>query len=344
MSSLFDLQRSALFLPLIAATTTWADEAPTFSECAGPAKLAAPARDLPTAADRRRLRDCDSEALYYGIGAEADFVAARKCALIEAENPDPGPGIFGAGVLMMIYANGRGVPQDLDLARKYACAMWSAPAELTGRLDHLQRIADGDESTEPFDLCDDVTSGVMGGFCTAREERKSSVGRHDELTKIQASWSAPQLEAFRALRTAADGYFTESMNQEVDQSGTLRAAFMTEHGAALEDELLGMLREFETGKLPQGDAAAYATDDRELNAVYAKVLKAAAHEAGESFGPLGTIDPAGIRKVEVAWLRYRDAWVVFGASRYPPVAKAAWLGFLTRQRTKALKALMGDEP
>jgi uncharacterized protein YecT (DUF1311 family) len=105
-----------------------------------------------------------------------------------------------------------------------------------------------------------------------------------------------------------------------------------------------MLRDFEAGTLPEGDAASYQRDDRELNAVYAEVLKAATKKPGEEFSPLGTVDPSGIRATEVAWLRYRDAWAAFGAIRYPGVAKPAWLGYLTRQRTKALTSLLGNDP
>lgn len=330
----------ALFALIVQVGSVRADELPP--DCGDALALAVPVKDLPDAGDRLALRGCDSEALYYGIGVAKDDAAARKCALIEAESPDPNPGIFGAGVLMMIYANGRGVPRDLGLARKFACAMWSAPAELSGRLAHLRQLAEANDAGSPLDVCDDITSGVMGGFCAGREERRASVGRTAALSALQANWSAEQREAFRALRRAADGYFKASTNNEVDLSGTLRGAFMTEHEAALEGELLSMLRDFEAGRLPQGDAASYAADDRALNAVYVQVMKAAVHPAGQAWGPFGTIEPAGIRTAEIAWLRYRDAWAAFGAIRYPSVAKPAWLGYLTRQRTKALKALMGD--
>lgn len=42
---------------------------------------------------------------------------------------------------MQIYANGLGVPRNLELATEYACQIWSAPAESDGRVLHLQALA-----------------------------------------------------------------------------------------------------------------------------------------------------------------------------------------------------------
>lgn len=69
------------------------------------------------------LRHCDSEALYYGFAAPPDFPAALQCAYYERAHPKPSMGdpFYGPGVLMMLYANGKGVPRDYDLAIRFAC-------------------------------------------------------------------------------------------------------------------------------------------------------------------------------------------------------------------------------
>jgi hypothetical protein len=61
-----------------------------------------------TEAEQAALAGCDSEALYYGIGTPADPVKARQCAWLERGEHD---GMLrGEVILMMIYANGLGVP------------------------------------------------------------------------------------------------------------------------------------------------------------------------------------------------------------------------------------------
>jgi hypothetical protein len=62
---------------------------------------------------------CDAEASYYGIGRAADFVAARRCAFAQISNKEES--IFGGeDILMMIYANGKGVHANLTVAMTVA--------------------------------------------------------------------------------------------------------------------------------------------------------------------------------------------------------------------------------
>lgn len=97
----------------------WADEAsritqePEFAAskaiCRRLRDLDPPARDWPDPKTAATLSDCSSGSLYYGIDIPADPVHARQCALLETQRPGGNGGPFmGIGVLMMIYANGRG--------------------------------------------------------------------------------------------------------------------------------------------------------------------------------------------------------------------------------------------
>src|SRR5689334_9946518 len=85
--------------------------------CKTYAKADAPAADQPTADERRQLTRCDPVKLYFGIDTTADPVNARKCAYISRETGS-GDWIDGPSVLAMVYANGRGVTRNLDLALK----------------------------------------------------------------------------------------------------------------------------------------------------------------------------------------------------------------------------------
>ena len=142
--------RRPLLLVLIvmafpAAAVAAPGEGPSAAVCKRLEDRAPPAADRPTPAQARALKDCDSEALYYGEKGPPDFVKARLCAFQE---DDEGKGdsrtedVFaGQTILMQLYANGLGgVKRDLDQATAYACAIDGAPAEVDGRVQHLQAL------------------------------------------------------------------------------------------------------------------------------------------------------------------------------------------------------------
>jgi uncharacterized protein YecT (DUF1311 family) len=328
----------AALLSGLAATASAQGGADT-PACAALAKAAIPKADEPDAAARARLAGCDSQSLYYADGGKPDYVDARLCAYLERENGDQL--VFGgSSVLLMIYANGYGVARNLGLAKKFACETAGAPAELDGRLEHLDAMAKTPGKTEPFDLCDDVTSGYMMGFCASRAADAAKVDRDKRVVALTAAWSAGHRAAFANVRAAADAYFEAAVDGEVDMSGTARGAMAVGARESLEGALVDALTAFEQGALPRGDAAAFAAADKALNATYAATIKRYKTDSAE--GIAGTVTPDGIRDAERAWIRYRDAWVAFGAQKYPKVPADAWRTYFTQEREKALKELLGE--
>ncbi|HSX62186.1 MAG TPA: lysozyme inhibitor LprI family protein [Tahibacter sp.] len=307
--------------------------------CDALGKIAIPKADEPDAAARTRLAGCDSEKLYYAHGATPDYADARRCAFLERENGDEL--VFGgSAVLMMIYANGDGVPRNIALAKQFACAVQGAPAELDGRLQHLDELAKAGGKTERFDLCDDITSGYMMGFCADHAADAAEVGRDRRVAALTASWSADHRAALAPLRAAADAYFDAVVDGEVDMSGTARGAMAVGARESLENAFVESLTAFEQGRFPDGDAAAFAAADKALNAAYAATIKRYKSDSAE--GIAGTVTPDGIRNAERAWIKYRDAWGAFGAKKYPAVSADAWRAYFTREREKALKELAGE--
>ncbi|WP_394000878.1 lysozyme inhibitor LprI family protein [Luteimonas sp. WGS1318] len=289
---------------------------------------------------------CSAQALYYGAdGTRGDPVAARHCAYRErglgTETVSWDALFGGSGVLMMVYANGEGVPRDLALARRFACEYGGAPAELHGRLAHLQAIADA--GTGRLDICDHITSGMMAGVCARRDAGFARVVRDRKWQTLQADWTPAQHVAWRSLRAAADAYFDHAGRDEVDLGGTARGAFAVQAREALESRLIEDVGAFERGGRPTQTAADLAALDRELNAVYRRTRAdlqagAAAHE----YSLFGTVDADGVRETQRAWLRYREAWVSFAATRWPDAAADVWRAWLTHARTGALDAITGD--
>ena len=332
--------RLALGLLLISliAPTSAADQWPYEAECRKWAEVAIPQQDIGTAP-----ADCDTRALYYGDdghGHGSDDAAARQCAYRMRATGDRAA-FDGSALLMMLYANGRGVARNIPLAKRFACEFEGAPAEVAGRLAHLDAIAEGKDKA-PFDVCDDITSGMRGGICAARDADFARAARSERWTALQADWTPAQRSALAALHKAADAYFDSASRNEEDMSGTARGALAVDAYERLDIALLRAVERFETGARPDEKAADFPAADKALNAAYRRTLAVLnADKDDGAFGEHGTIRPEGIRETERLWLRYSDAWVAFAATRYPDTAADAWRAWLSRLRAKALSEIAG---
>lgn len=278
------------------------------------------------------LGACDAEQLYYGIGIPPDPERARTCALSHVgENPDP---FDGAGLLAMSYANGRGGARDLDLAIHYACRMGGAQAEMAGRIERLMRIRAGEESASGFSVCDDATSGFLAGRCAVHEQRIVEADRDARLAALALQFDDGEKQAFAELRTAAETYATESGGGEIDQTGTMRAAFVTARQDEVRSAFTTLLFMLEARRAP-APGVDFADIDARLNAIYQGIM--AAHFPFADMP--GGITPDGIREAERAWLAYRDAWVAFAEARHPWLDTGVLKAHLTQERTAFLKQL-----
>jgi hypothetical protein len=232
-----------------------------------------PEADRPDAVARRSLKDCDSEALYYGIGRPADPVRARQCAFVEAEG-DEGGVFWGRTMLMTIYANGRGAKRDLDVATHLACGIEGAPMESHGRVTRLAELKAKDWKGQDFHFCDDVTSGLAMGHCESHEARMAGARREAALAAMTRGWTASEKQAFARLRTAHEAYAEAHGSGEVDLSGTARAAMAIAAEESLRDELVEVLERLRSGRALPASAARLAAEDAALNAAYRKRLQA----------------------------------------------------------------------
>ena len=295
--------------------------------------------ELPAESQTQPDKDCDSDSL---IG-EKQYEAARRCAWAERAVGEAEMTMFGGSAsLLAIYANGLGVPRDYALARRFACDAGGAYAEVENRLEHLAAMEAGTDQ-EPLDFCDDITSGYMMGFCAQREAWKARPLREETWKALLAAWPPEHREAWNVLHAAAQAFFEARIAGEVDASGTGRAAFIVAEEEALAIALLESVQRFERGELPQADEAQFAEADRRLNEAYGRARAAAKfEEPGVMFGPLGTTTPEGIRDAERAWIKYRDAWVTFGAVRWPAVSAVAWRHWATVERERQLRELVGE--
>lgn len=297
----------------------------TASAMSQAAPIACPAADAKIPDVSASHDGCNALDTYYKTlrSKRPDWQTVYRCAKQERDD----------AVLMMLYANGYGVRRDIDRAIAHACRVDGAVAETTPRIEHLQRIKAGQEKG-PFDLCDDVTSGMMTGFCATVAEAAAGMERNDALVRLAARFTPGQRKQFAALRHATDA-FAQASEAETDMSGTGRLAMVVEARATVQDGLLADLRAAEGGKLPAGTEVAFTAADKALNDTYRKVM--ALSTSGEGRIGYTTVTKDGIRTTQRSWIAYRDAWSAFAQARYPSVPAAAWKNRLTERRTAQLR-------
>lgn len=302
--------------------------------CRGLEGTSLPQADRPDPAEAASLKGCSSEKLYYGIGMPADPARARQCAVLEQDAPDASSAFSGDAMLMTIYANGVGATRNFDLATVLACRLDGAPAEEDGRVKHLAALKAGHWTGHDFSFCDDITSGYAMGECAAHDAAMADAKRQRQLDGMTAGWSEADRHAFAALQKAEQDFVRARADNEVDQSGTARAALSIGEAQTGQDDFLAMLRTLSAGKAPAFAARQLAQADARLNTAYRRI------QATRDTTAWGTVTREGIRATQRAWLRYRDAWVEFAATKYPSVASDSVLTWLTEKRSAALEEFL----
>jgi uncharacterized protein YecT (DUF1311 family) len=268
---------------------------------------------------------CDASGLYYqkrsqAVTSPAEWKTVRECALARGDN----------AVLMMLYANGFGVPRDTDIAIHYACSLdFAAKAEMEGRVAHL---ANGLPAGAVFDQCDDITSGRMEAVCADIRHSQAGRVRAARLDRVARAMPASALPAFRKLRAAAEAY-ASAASAEVDMQGTAAAALAIEHEEKLREQFTRAVLDVLDNKLAAHPPADTARLDGALNAAYQTLMNAPGR-IGDS-----TIERSDVRKVERLWLAYRDAFVAFRSHLPAGPAPDDITALLLEQRIAALKKL-----
>jgi len=289
-----------------------------------------------------QLSNCDSEALYYGFGSKPDYAAALQCAWYERAHPDTVSANMnrGVGVLTMLYANGRGTPKNIELAMQFACEQqWAAPAEMMGRLEHLNSIKDGRPQDPPFDMCDDGTSGLSMGKCAEVQQRFADAERDKKLGAITAKLTPAQRRLYDRVRAAEETFENMRTWSELDLSGSARVMFQLSDQGKLRDQFLINLQRFSKEDIPEATAADVKNLDSQMNTLYQKIM-----QAPEDTFSLGTVRREGIRDTQRAWLKLRDAWMEFAKSAYPRLTADRVMAQLIRLRLNQLRLLPIELP
>ncbi len=321
------------------------------SICSAARAAVIPTGDFPNSADRVRLKDCNPLLLYYGDphdtkGLTPNYGDARKCAYLAREhdfkwtrfdnfkvigNPNDGITNEPLETLSLIYAKGDGVALDLDLALRFACEKdegWEVDDEIQ-TLDWLK--------SNPGWSYEGICGLASPTFnpCAGLDLVPKWQGFNRRLQAFMAHSSLRQSQALEVLSQAEKGYFWLD-NVDYDNPRDMGGP---EHDFEMQEGLLESL-EAAQKKPPYYTDADSRRADADLNRTYRQALKA----SDEYFTKVGldTGEPRTERlhDTERAWLKYREAWVAFGALRWPQVSAVSWRTWLTRQRTAELKYLL----
>jgi len=307
------------------------------STCSGRVGALQPPRaELPGAADRTRLKGCESVLLYYGTEVFPPNPGdARLCAYIELQADDDGPSVPPASILMALYANGDGVARNPDMARHFACM-------LGGNAGDSERIAQRlDESTRAgkrVDPCDATGAWPTADICFGYQYGGDLARAGRDIAAIAARWPATQQKVFVPLKAAADAYERNRGHAEINNGDPSDTQLYFEVG--FRQEFRDALKAVEgSAPLGEGDAAAL---DRDLNAAYRKVMKKVEQVRADNGMVFANLTVASLRDVERSWLAYVDAWEHFRMMAYPHVPAERLRSMLVRQRTAALAAMCGE--
>jgi hypothetical protein len=318
-----------LFLTGNAFSMAWAQlnvmDPQTKQECERVKDVPFPEKDRPTAAEAKELANCVSEDLYFGFGQPADPVKARKCAFVEMDQQSSRP-FAGKAILMMLYANGRGVDRNFDLAIRLACEVGGAPGDVAGNVHQLMRYKSANWKGTGFNICDHSSGRSLYEQCANLDERFESVKREQHLKEITSKWSERDRQAFQPLQAAAEKYFKAHATQEVDLQSTIEV----HEEEFMKNGFVDTLDKFEQGELPQFSAQQVKDADADLDRIYGAIEA----KAGMRWG---TVTPESISKVEELWKPYRDAWVAFGKEKFPKVDAANWKAWGAQQRAQLLE-------
>jgi hypothetical protein len=315
----------AIFLPAAAFSQNALSDPGALKLCAEVKDVALPTTDRPTAEETKALAGCVARELYFGFDKTPDSVAARKCAYLEMDRGNNEP-FAGKTILMMVYANGKGVARNLDLALKLGCEVPGSAGDVAGRVHQLARFKQANWKGDNFSVCDHSADRHMYRECAILDYRFDHLEREKTLDDMAAKFTVAQRKAFQSLRQEAAAYFKVEAAKGINLTGTHE---IQENGF-LERGFMSILQQLAGGDLPKFSAKEATEAEAAMNADYDKAL-------ARKRDSTSNLTPEGLKETHQAWVRYREAWLKFGKARYPGVSEVSWKAWAAQQREELLQ-------
>jgi hypothetical protein len=299
------------------------------------------------------VNECESRSIYYESTEHRDDARARQCAFREMQQGSSHL-IADRAVLAMIYANGRGVPRNTLLAKKFLCELSDTltPLDLAALLDVVDHIAADPKATPELDVCanprpqgfdtqaDFADGANLGDEC--RDFGHDIVERDSQRSMRQTlqRWNAAARTAFtNDTLPATERLLEAARTHEYDGDG---AFSVLDAGRWWQDlrqhQLYAIVAAVDQGDSPAASAQTLA-DAEGAMASTLQSLRTTARAASRNGRLYGTVAMNGVEQVQQHWLACRDAWLRTAALQWPSADTTPLRLQLTRLRVSQLKAL-----
>jgi uncharacterized protein YecT (DUF1311 family) len=174
------------------------------------------------------------------------------------------------------------------------------------------------------------------GFECAERDLAIEKRRFDSLSKSVEQRSPEERVAYNALIASFTAFVDAHVATEGCKGGTYCGVINENDRAVINRNFLVMAEGFVKDGFPSFTEDDLARDDAALNAAYQAEFSSLPAGCPAPDPIVGCLSQADLRDTERAWIRYRDAWVIYGRLRWPQVTSTSWLTYLTLQRTKQL--------
>lgn len=333
--------------------------------CRQVSKLQFPKNDLPTAKDVANLQGCNARNLYYGINTPINYANARKCALIDflaLSNQEDDFDLFSPNnILVMIYANGKGVQRNVDLATKVACSTYNADSKLGLDIKYLQKLKKEPLAKYNYDIYYDFCKNNKADLIWEKNNDIYDEGEQawqdlpgicqDLANSLQSStvkqitkkYSLAQKKQIENLLQNFSDFADQQVGIEIhgtDSGGTTEyvtnmSIYADDQTIALKGKLVDALSQFEQGKFPSGSEQDYKNSIVQLNSLNQKA-KLSFNKYQKSDSPIN-FDWNDEIKIQKQWSQWSKEFIKFANTRYPKVPSYIWNLWLTQQRIEQIK-------
>jgi hypothetical protein len=313
----------------------------TVDPCEAYRHVSVPENDLPTMSEGdAAFSACSAMVIYYS-NAPDRFRKARLCGYTHAYMFRDGgrstaisaPRTVSGGeagleeedalTLAMLYANGEGVGQNIQIAKELVCHadLWADESDV------LKNLASG----QPFEVCDEsgsnlgksvnyLCAGIRLDQIEAQIKKQEAallpiipIAARPALVSLGANWAR--------LRDTHNKVYLQGCGE-----GNGCPAYEQQDDLAFQKRWLALLQEIASGVAP-----AAANSASELPAVDKQLDHAFQEQLANSIdGSYKQTAQAEAR----AWLKYREAWVRFGTARWPEIPADQWRAWLTLRHLK----------
>ena len=290
------------------------------------------------AVDRRRfgnVKVCGDGFLEELIGKRQELDEFRRCCLVtKACNKE----------LAMIFANGWAIKRDYDAALYFLCRAGNemAAAEQWGMIGHIQEMRK-DKNPQDLLFCNYAVSGAGQLYCGQIEKGLKDTARENRVEKLKKTLDQKSQEKLGDLVKAAEKFADEEggLAAVPDIGGTgYPAEVLSEQGKIYDNAVSAIVR-FTGKRAPEASVERLDKADADLNNAY-KAALANPLECSMCSDPKTGVN--SLRDTQRAWIKYRDAWVLFYQTRWkgaaaPDALKREIMTELTIERAKKLREI-----